>query len=90
MAVSNSKIKVRNASIAGEDQLAIPNPQSEIRNPKTWSSIDFDRIDYQEAWDLQINLITARKSRILQNDIVLFLEHPPVLTLGRRGGRRAL
>ena len=59
-------------------------------DPKTWLSIDFDRIDYQEAWELQSNLITARRARILQKNIVLFLEHPPVFTLGRRGGRECL
>ena len=59
-------------------------------DPKTWLSIDFDRIGYREAWELQGNLIIARKERRLQNDIVLFLEHPPVFTLGRRGGRECL
>jgi lipoate-protein ligase B len=59
-------------------------------DPKTWLSIDFDRIDYREAWQLQSNLIMARKARILQNDIALFLEHPPVFTLGRRGGRECM
>ena len=52
---------------------------------KTWLSIDFDRIDYRDAWHLQSNLIIARKERNLPNDIVLFLEHPAVFTLGRRG-----
>ena len=66
------------------------NTQRATRNPKTWLSIDFDRIGYREAWELQGNLIMARKERILQNDIVLFLEHPPVFTLGRRGGRECL
>jgi lipoate-protein ligase B len=90
MAVSNSKIKSPNAPNAGEDQLSIRNPKSKIQNRKTWLSIDFGRIDYQEAWELQSNLIAARKARILQKDIVLFLEHPPVFTLGRRGGRECL
>jgi lipoate-protein ligase B len=59
-------------------------------DPQIWLSVDFDRIDYQSAWELQSNLIIARKERTLQNDIVLFLEHPPVFTLGRRGGRECL
>jgi lipoate-protein ligase B len=59
-------------------------------DPKIWLSVDFDRIDYKEAWELQGNLLAARKERILQKDIVLFLEHPPVFTLGRRGGRECL
>jgi len=57
---------------------------------KTWLSVDFERIDYRRAWQLQGNLIMARKERILQNDLVLFLEHPAVFTLGRRGGRECL
>ena len=58
--------------------------------PKTWLCVDFDRIDYRDAWQLQRNLLIARKERILPNDIVLFLEHPAVFTLGRRGGRECL
>lgn len=57
---------------------------------KTWLSIDFDRIDYRDAWHLQGNLIIARKERNLPNDIVLFLEHPAVFTLGRRGGQECM
>jgi lipoate-protein ligase B len=60
------------------------------RNAKTWFCIDFERIDYCEAWALQEKLITARRAGILPNDIVLFLEHPPVFTLGRRGGRECM
>lgn len=83
MVVSNSKTKPPNPKDAKITSV-------ETRNPKTWLNIDFDRIDYQEAWDLQSNLITARKTGLLKNDIVLFLEHPPVFTLGRRGGRECL
>ena len=68
----------------------IRNTQPATRNAKIWLSIDLGRIDYQEAWKLQSNLIAARKERILQKDIVLFLEHPPVFTLGRRGGRECM
>ena len=66
------------------------NAQHATRNTKTWLSVDFDRIDYRDAWELQGNLIMARKERILPNDIVLFLEHPAVFTLGRRGGRECM
>ena len=59
-------------------------------DPITWLSIEFDRIGYREAWELQSNLIVARKERRLRNDIVLFLEHPEVFTLGRRGGRECM
>jgi lipoate-protein ligase B len=90
MSLSKTNIKSTNPLNVGKDRLSIRNPQSAIQNQKTWLSIDFDRIDYREAWQLQGNLLRARKARVLQKDIVLFLEHPPVFTLGRRGGRECM
>jgi len=43
-------------------------------------------MDYRNAWDLQARLVDARKKRIVDKNIILLLEHPPVFTLGRRGG----
>jgi lipoate-protein ligase B len=48
--------------------------------------IDFDMVDYRKAWKLQTSLAAARKESVIDRDIVLFLEHPAVFTLGRRGG----
>jgi lipoate-protein ligase B len=90
MSVSKTKMKSTHPPTIGKDELSIRNPQSKIQNQKIWLSIDFNRIDYREAWQLQSNLIIARKERILQKDIALFLEHPPVFTLGRRGGRECM
>ena len=98
MSISNSNSKTINPHSAKEAGLSIRNPkstrlsssQAKIQNQKTWLSIDFDRIDYRKAWELQSDLIIARKERILQNDIVLFLEHSAVFTLGRRGGRECM
>jgi lipoate-protein ligase B len=56
----------------------------------TWLCIDFDSVDYSVALDLQHRLVAARKSKVLEKDILLVLEHPPVFTLGRRGGRENL
>lgn len=36
--------------------------------------------------DLQTSLVDARKKRMIDRNIILLLEHPPVFTLGRRGG----
>lgn len=47
-------------------------------------------MDYKEALDLQRSLVDAKTSKIMGRDLVLFLEHPPVFTLGRRGGREHL
>jgi lipoyl(octanoyl) transferase len=41
------------------------------------------RVDYQAAWDLQRSLAAA-VSQGAAPDTVLFLEHPPTITLGRR------
>jgi lipoate-protein ligase B len=90
MSISNQKIKAPNSHHAMNAPLETRSPQRATRNSTTWLSIDFDRIGYREAWELQANLIMARKERSLQNDIVLFLEHPAVFTLGRRGGRECM
>ena len=62
------------------------NSHESTLNKKTWLCIDLPVSDYQEVWDLQHRLVTERKNRIIDRDVVLFLEHPPVFTLGRRGG----
>jgi len=61
-----------------------------MTSPKEWLLLDLGLSDYKNAWDLQLRLIEARKDRILKKDVVLFLEHAPVFTLGRRGGRNNL
>ena len=61
--------------------LATPNLQ-----PETWLCVELPIIDYQKARDLQSYLVSARKDKIIDSDIILILEHPPVFTLGRRGG----
>jgi len=45
--------------------------------------LDLGRVPYREAWDLQRSLAGA-VSRGAIPDTVVFLEHPPVVTLGRR------
>lgn len=55
--------------------------------PKKWILLEFDSITYEAAWDLQSKLVAARGENVLVRDVVLFLEHPPVFTLGRRGNK---
>jgi lipoate-protein ligase B len=43
-------------------------------------------MDYAKARDLQLSLVEGRVGGSLLSNVVLFLEHPPVFTLGRRGG----
>ena len=45
--------------------------------------LDLGLVPYQEAWDLQRSLAGAVSQGAIP-DTVLFLEHPPVVTLGRR------
>ena len=42
------------------------------------------RVDYQETFDLQHRLASDRADGVLDHDILLLLEHPPVYTAGRR------
>ncbi len=44
------------------------------------------RIDYRTAFALQERLVQLRKAGRI-NDVLLLLEHPPVLTLGRNASR---
>jgi lipoate-protein ligase B len=53
---------------------------------KQWLCIELPVTEYREAWQLQSNLVAARKDKIVNDNIVLLLEHPPVFTIGRRGG----
>jgi lipoyl(octanoyl) transferase len=45
--------------------------------------IDLGAVPYREAWDLQRSLAGAVSQGAIP-DTVIFLEHPPVVTLGRR------
>ena len=56
------------------------------RHDKRWLCIELPAVEYREAWNLQSNLVAARKDKIIDTNIILLLEHPPVFTLGRRGG----
>ena len=47
---------------------------------------DLGTVEYREAWDLQRVLVERRAADAIP-DTVLLLEHPHVVTLGRRGRR---
>jgi lipoate-protein ligase B len=51
--------------------------------------IDLGLIDYKKAWDLQHHLWSRRVEEDLP-DLLMLLEHPHVITLGRRGNREHL
>ena len=50
-------------------------------------TVNLGLLDYQRTWQLQQALVAARINGTITTDILLFVEHPPVFTLGRRGGR---
>jgi len=66
-------------------QNRIQNAQNTAPDRK-WLCIELPATEYKEAWHLQSNLVDAKYNKILHKNIVLLLEHPPVFTLGRRGG----
>lgn len=47
-------------------------------------------VDYSEALALQQDILSAKLADRTVSDRVLFVQHPPVYTLGRRGGRENL
>ena len=51
-----------------------------------WLCVELPVTEYREAWDLQGDLVAARKEKVIDTNLVLIVEHPPVFTLGRRGG----
>lgn len=49
--------------------------------------VDCGRMSYADAWALQRALVAARQADRIE-DVILLVEHPPVITVGR-GGRSA-
>lgn len=47
-------------------------------------------LDYETAWRFQGELVSARRSGVLNLNVLLLLEHHPVFTLGLRGGMENL
>ena len=60
------------------------------RTTKRWLCADLALLGYEEARDLQLRLVAARECGTIASDILLLVEHEPVFTLGRRGGRENL
>ena len=49
--------------------------------------LDMPVMDYGRIHELQLAVVEARHKGRLRNDVVMFVEHEPVFTLGRRGGQ---
>ena len=57
-----------------------------VLGSKTCLCLEMPVKEYRAALNLQRSLVLARQTNVIENDIVLILEHPPVFTLGRRAG----
>jgi lipoyl(octanoyl) transferase len=56
---------------------------------KSCLTIDLGLMGYAEAWALQKRVVAARKAGLVEH-VLLFCEHPHVITLGRNGKREHL
>ena len=54
-------------------------------NKPSIRTVFLGRVAFHEAWDLQKRLWTERAEGRLWEDVFLFLEHEPVMTLGKGG-----
>ncbi len=53
--------------------------------PRELWAVDLGTIDYLEALELQRRIVAAKKGGTFEPELLLLLEHPAVITLGRRG-----
>src|SRR5579863_3199967 len=60
-----------------------------LTNMKSALQVELGFIGYREAFALQQRLVAARKEGLIE-DVLLFCEHPHVITLGRNGKRANL
>ena len=80
--ILNSKPSKNNGNPATHN----PQPATHNSQPELCYAVDLGMKDYTEAWKLQSDIVSARIKGMIDTDIILFLEHPTVFTLGRRGG----
>ena len=60
-----------------------------ISDPELWI-VSLGRMPYEEALELQRSLARERISGAIREDMLLLVEHPPVVTLGRSAKTRNL
>jgi len=86
-ATTHRKSKLTNKdSTAEADGFPATDRGLRTTDSKVCFALNLGLIDYREAWGLQQKLVAARVDKRLDRDVFLFLEHPGVFTLGRRGG----
>jgi lipoate-protein ligase B len=72
--------------VCDESAMTTDNGQRTTDPKKAWIFADLGILDYQQAWQLQADLVAARRDGRIDANMILTLEHPSVFTLGRRGG----
>nr|NJM01528.1 lipoyl(octanoyl) transferase LipB [Desulfobacula sp.] len=65
-------------------------PEGITVNKRSAVFMDLGILEYKRALELQIKTLEARIDKSLSRDRVFFVEHPPVFTLGKRGGEENL
>ena len=86
----SSQPATRNSSFIDPKSESTKRTADKIRNPKLKRrcyAASLGMMEYNRAWKLQSAIVASRIDGTIDRDIVLFLEHPAVFTLGRRGGR---
>ena len=61
-----------------------------ILNKRSAVFIDLGLLEYRRTLDLQIKTLESKIDRTMSEDHIFFVEHPPVFTLGKRGGEENL
>lgn len=56
--------------------------------PRSGYLLNFSQMDFRTVHEFQIDAVAARRNGALDRDLMITVEHPPVFTLGRRGGRQ--
>lgn len=72
----------------GAELLSCSAAMEESSRPPLWI-LQAGIVPYADAWHLQVELRKARKAGLIR-DTLLLLQHPPTITLGRRGTRNNL
>jgi lipoyl(octanoyl) transferase len=77
------------SGVAGASGLGVTTHFVRRHNMSACAIIDLGLIGYAKALELQKRVVAARKAGALE-DVLLFCEHPHVITLGRSGNRSNL
>ncbi len=65
-------------------------PEGIISNKRSAVFIDLGLMEYKRALDLQIKTLKLKIDKTIIEDRIFFVEHSPVFTLGKRGGKENL